>query len=178
MPSSRRRAFNRANLKTALSRSTRSLGKSQRWRKRKGDAHIQNLENMIEEKLQLVNINQAREVDLYEIEERAIQDNDLSEKNWRKIFLTHIFVSKMLRNKIEKEMEKFKVVEMVQGNQKTCQKICSYLLQTGHLVEIAADGFDSRTTRSLGGIPGAAQWAVSLMRGESISNLKLEQQGT
>lgn len=75
---------------------------------------------MIEEKLQLVNINQAREVDLYEIAERAIQDKDLSEKNWRKIFLTHIFVNKMLRNKIEKEMEKFKVVEMAFKEIKTC----------------------------------------------------------
>jgi hypothetical protein len=61
--------------------------------------------------LQLLNTNQAREVDLYEIAERAIQDKDLNEKNWRKIFLTHIFVNKMLRNKIEKEMEKFKIVE-------------------------------------------------------------------
>jgi hypothetical protein len=66
---------------------------------------------MIDEKLQLVNQNQVRELDLYEIAERAIQDKDMTEKNWRKIFLTHIFVNKMLRNKIEKEMEKFKVVE-------------------------------------------------------------------
>jgi hypothetical protein len=66
---------------------------------------------MIEEKLQLLNANQAREIDLYEIAERAIQDKDISEKNWRKIFLTHVFVNKMLRNKIEKEMEKFKIVE-------------------------------------------------------------------
>lgn len=59
---------------------------------------------MIEEKLQLLNTNHEREADLYEIAERAIQDKDLNEKNWRKIFLTHIFVNKMLRNKIEKEM--------------------------------------------------------------------------
>ena len=57
---------------------------------------------MIDEKIQLLSANQAREMDLYEIAERAIQDKDLNEKNWRKIFLTHIFVNKMLRNKIEK----------------------------------------------------------------------------
>ena len=56
-------------------------------------------------------MNQAREADLYEIAERAIQDKDLNEKNWRKIFLTHVFVNRMLRNKIEKEMDKFRVVE-------------------------------------------------------------------
>lgn len=55
---------------------------------------------MIEEKLQLLSVNQEREADLYEIAERAIQDKDLNEKNWRKIFSTHIFVNKMLRNKI------------------------------------------------------------------------------
>lgn len=75
------------------------------------EAHIKNLEAMIDEKIQLLSVNQAREMDLYEIAERAIQDKDLNEKNWRKIFLTHIFVNKMLRNKIEKEMEKFRTVE-------------------------------------------------------------------
>jgi len=35
----------------------------------------------------------------------------MNEKHWRKIFLTHIFVNKILRNKIDKEMDKFKVVE-------------------------------------------------------------------
>lgn len=75
------------------------------------EAHVRNLEAMIEEKLQLLQVNQAREADLYEIAERAIQDKDLNEKNWRKIFLTHVFVNRMLRNKIEKEMDKFRIVE-------------------------------------------------------------------
>ena len=66
---------------------------------------------MIEEKLQLLQANQSREADLYEIAERAIQDKDLNEKNWRKIFLTHVFVNRMLRNKIDKEMDKFHIVE-------------------------------------------------------------------
>ncbi len=65
---------------------------------------------MIEEKMQLQNANMEREADLVEIAERAIQDKDQNEKQWRKIFLTHIFVNKMLRNKIEKEMEKFRTV--------------------------------------------------------------------
>jgi hypothetical protein len=41
-------------------------------------------------------------MELVEIAERAIQDKDHSEKQWRKIFLTHTFVNKMLRDKIEK----------------------------------------------------------------------------
>lgn len=39
-----------------------------------------------------------------------MQDKDYNEKQWRKILLTQIFVNKMLRNKIEKEMEKFRIV--------------------------------------------------------------------
>lgn len=65
---------------------------------------------MIDEKLQLQNVNHEREADLYQIAERAMQDKDYNEKQWRKILLTHIFVNKMLRNKIEKEMEKFRTV--------------------------------------------------------------------
>ena len=75
------------------------------------EQHIFNLEAMIEEKLRLQNLNSGREMELVEIAERAIQDKDHSEKQWRKIFLTHTFVNKMLRNKIEKEMEKFRTVE-------------------------------------------------------------------
>lgn len=38
-------------------------------------------------------------------------DKNLSEKQWEKIFLSHTFLNKMLRNKIEREMEKFRIVE-------------------------------------------------------------------
>ena len=75
------------------------------------EEHIRNIQTMIDEKMQLQNHNQERQADLQEIAERAIQDKDLNEKQWRKIFLTHTFVNKMLRDKIEKEMEKFKTVE-------------------------------------------------------------------
>jgi hypothetical protein len=57
---------------------------------------------MIEEKVALLNSNHEREGDLHEIAERAIQDKDLTEKEWRKIFMTHTFLNKLLRNKIEK----------------------------------------------------------------------------
>ena len=40
-----------------------------------------------------------------------MQDKDPREKEWYKTYLTHLFVSKMLRNKIDREMEKFSVVE-------------------------------------------------------------------
>ena len=63
--------------------------------------HIQNLENMIEEKLALNNINSQREFELAEIASRAIQDKMQTEKHWRMVYTTHIFVNKMLRNKID-----------------------------------------------------------------------------
>ena len=94
------------------------------------EEHIQNLEAMIEEKLQLQNINSERENDLVYIAERAIQDKDLSEKQWRKIFLTHIFVNKMLRDKIDKEMDKFKTVEFAFKEIKTATVILLLLRES------------------------------------------------
>lgn len=87
------------------------LGEEIENERQEREEHIRNLELMIEEKMQLQNANSEREADLMEIAERAVQDKDISEKQWRQIFLTHIFVNKMLRNKIEKEMEKFRTVE-------------------------------------------------------------------
>jgi hypothetical protein len=52
-----------------------------------------------------------REVELAEIASRAIQDKMQTEKHWRMVYLTHVFVNKMLRDKIDAEMEKFWVVE-------------------------------------------------------------------
>ena len=66
---------------------------------------------MIEEKLSLINANTTREAELAEIASRAIQDKMQTEKHWRKVYLTHVFVNRMLRDKIEAEMSKFKTVE-------------------------------------------------------------------
>ena len=66
---------------------------------------------MIEERLHLQVVNQEREADLNEIAERAMQDKDQNEKQWRQILLTHIYLNKLLSDKIEKEMEKFHIVE-------------------------------------------------------------------
>lgn len=41
-----------------------------------------------------------------------MQDKDPNEKQWHKIYLTQHFVSKMLRDKIDREMMKFATVEM------------------------------------------------------------------
>ncbi|CAD8050457.1 unnamed protein product [Paramecium primaurelia] len=46
-----------------------------------------------------------------EIAEHASNDKDASEKKWRKLLLAHKVVHSLLKNKMEKEMEKFKVVE-------------------------------------------------------------------
>lgn len=55
---------------------------------------------MIQEKQAIIESNEARSHEIKEIAERARQDKDLSEKEWRKILITHAFVNKMLRNKI------------------------------------------------------------------------------
>ena len=75
------------------------------------EMHIQNLENMIEEKLALNNMNSHRESELAEIASRAIQDKQQTEKHWRMIHLTNLLVNRMLRDKIEAEMLKFQTVE-------------------------------------------------------------------
>ena len=75
-------------------------------------------------------INSERENDLVYIAERAIQDKDQSEKQWRKIFLTHIFVNKMLRDKIDKEMDKFKTVEFAFKEIKTATVILLLLRES------------------------------------------------
>ena len=79
--------------------------------KNERDMHINNLMDMIEEKEDLIMNNTMRQGELGQIAERAIQDKNIDEKHWRKIFLTHLFVNRMLRNKIDKEMQKFSVVE-------------------------------------------------------------------
>lgn len=40
-----------------------------------------------------------------------MQDKDDSEKNWMKLYLTNRLVSRLLRNKMDKEMNKFFLVE-------------------------------------------------------------------
>ncbi len=74
---------------------------------------------MIREKEESNRHNQTRQREIYEIAERALQDKDPNEKQWHQIYLTNVFVSKMLRNKIDREMEKFSVVEFAFKNIKT-----------------------------------------------------------
>ena len=78
---------------------------------------------MIEERLHLQVVNQEREADLNEIAERAMQDKDQNEKQWRQILLTHIYLNKLLSDKIEKEMEKFHIVEFAFKEIKTATVI-------------------------------------------------------
>lgn len=40
-----------------------------------------------------------------------MQDKDENEKNWKRLQTTHIFLSHLLRDKMDREMNKFKVVE-------------------------------------------------------------------
>ena len=57
---------------------------------------------MIMEKEGLIENNNSRQGELGIIAERAIQDKNIDEKHWRKILLTHLFVNRQLRDKIDK----------------------------------------------------------------------------
>ncbi|CAD8149400.1 unnamed protein product [Paramecium pentaurelia] len=46
-----------------------------------------------------------------EIAEHASNDKDANEKKWRRLLLTHKVVHSLLKNKMEKEMKKFQIVE-------------------------------------------------------------------
>lgn len=48
---------------------------------------------------------------MQDIAERAMQDKDDNEKNWEKLYLTNKLLSKLLRDKMDREMQKFFVVE-------------------------------------------------------------------
>jgi hypothetical protein len=61
-------------------------------------------------KAEILEANEIRGIEIQEIAERAMLDKNLNEKQWQKIFLSHTFLNKMLRNKIEREMEKFRIV--------------------------------------------------------------------
>jgi hypothetical protein len=61
-------------------------------------------------KAEILEANEVRGIEIQEIAERAMLDKNLNEKQWEKIFLSHTFLNKMLRNKIEREMEKFRIV--------------------------------------------------------------------
>lgn len=65
---------------------------------------------MIDEKHFNNQHNIERELELTEIAERAMQDKNPNEKEWYNIYMTHLFVSKMLRDKIDREMMKFSTV--------------------------------------------------------------------
>lgn len=54
-----------------------------------------------------------------EIAENALQDKDLKEKNWHKVYLCSRFVEKLLRDKMNREMIKFNTVETAFKNIKT-----------------------------------------------------------
>lgn len=41
-----------------------------------------------------------------------MQDKDPNEKQWYNIYMNHLFVSKILRDKIDREMMKFSTVEL------------------------------------------------------------------
>jgi hypothetical protein len=61
-------------------------------------------------------VTSTREEDIREIAERAMQDKDDTEKNWRSLLVVHKFVSRMLKDKMDREMSKFSVVEVAFKN--------------------------------------------------------------
>lgn len=66
------------------------------------EAHISNLNRMIEEKVMVNESTEMRQTEMKEIAENALQDKDGKEKNWRKVYLCHRFVEKLLRDKMNR----------------------------------------------------------------------------
>lgn len=66
------------------------------------EAHLANLEAMIEERQRVNQRNEFRNREIVEIAERAMQDKDDSEKSWEKLYLTNRMVSKLLRDKMDR----------------------------------------------------------------------------
>lgn len=86
------------------------------------------MEAMIETKQSCIQNNSKREQEIQEIAERALQDKNFDEIQWRNIELTHTFVNKMLKHKIDKEMDKFHVVEFAFKEIKTATVILKIIL--------------------------------------------------
>jgi chromosome segregation ATPase len=78
--------------------------------------HLANLQSSIQTRVELKEMTSTREIEIHEIAERAMQDKDENEKNWKKLLSVHKFVSMVLREKMEREMSKFKVVEVAFKN--------------------------------------------------------------
>lgn len=84
----------------------------------------------------MINANSHREAELAEIASRAIQDKMQTEKHWRMVYLTHVFVNRMLRDKIDSEMNKFKTVELAFKTIKTATVF--YVLSREFLMQISS----------------------------------------
>ena len=48
---------------------------------------------------------------MMDIAERALQDKDETQLRWEKLYMTNKLVAKLLRDKMDREMSKFFVVE-------------------------------------------------------------------
>lgn len=66
---------------------------------------------MIEEKTRVNHLNLIRSQEMTEIAERAMQDKDENQVKWEKLYMTNKLVAKLLRDKMDKEMSKFFIVE-------------------------------------------------------------------
>lgn len=53
------------------------------------------------------------------IAEAAMQEKDNSEKNWNKLLTVHRFLKVLLRDKMDREMKKFAIVENAYQSIKT-----------------------------------------------------------
>lgn len=60
---------------------------------------------------------------MQEIASATLQDKDQKEKNWYKVLLCCRFVEKLLRDKMNREMQKFNTVEVAFKNIKTATGI-------------------------------------------------------
>ena len=75
------------------------------------DERIHAFEQGIQNQREMKDLKDKQLEDIDDLMEYAMQEKDLGEKVWRKLFLSHKFLKGILKAKMEREMRKFSIVE-------------------------------------------------------------------
>jgi hypothetical protein len=76
-------------------------------------------EEQLKENQEVEEMTLKRQREILNIAELTMQDKDSYEKQWRKLLMVHLFLRKLLKRKIEAEMDKFRLVEKAYQEIKT-----------------------------------------------------------
>jgi hypothetical protein len=93
--------------------------------KKERDSHLYLVQNIVNEKEDMVASEQVRGLEMQEVALQTLQDKDTKEKGWYKVYLCHRFVERLLRDKMNREMVKFNTVETAFKNVKTATGVSS-----------------------------------------------------